>query len=197
MQEKTRETLGLFVDKANKLLSLSFTKSIMDHGGINFTINWEAGKGITTTDTIPDDEAIDAFVLTFRFFIQDNEDISFRSLYNNVLKDPDISEDWKQKFSEIRNGMNNYLDSPPSIILKSNEADISTRRKIMEIFIYGYLSHMNPNKRREFQNLSKFPLFFKMVQLEFSTILVDTLNAIFTVKWLSEKELEKESIKSK
>ena len=77
------KSLLLFNEKADKLERLSFIETIFKYdSGASITIN-KRDDGLY--DLIqerrgPLEEAIDAFVLTMRFFIQDNEPISFRNL---------------------------------------------------------------------------------------------------------------------
>ena len=75
--------LELFNEKAEKLARLSFIETIFKYNsGVSIKIS-KRDDGLY--DLIqerrgPLEEAIDAFVLTIRFFIQDNEPISFRRL---------------------------------------------------------------------------------------------------------------------
>ena len=64
------DTLLLFNDKTDKLENLSFTKEL---GNSGVTISGKLGQSVQAQRHGPDDESIDAFVLTMRFFVQDNE----------------------------------------------------------------------------------------------------------------------------
>ena len=70
MRNETREALQLFVEKANKLKSLSFAESVRE---LKFKWSWTRGESARFEIIGPNREQIDAFILTFRFFIQDNE----------------------------------------------------------------------------------------------------------------------------
>jgi hypothetical protein len=99
MRDETGQALALFVEKANRLLSGRFVQYIQEHGGPSYKISFERGKDTEVEIKAPDQEAIDAFILTFRFFIQKNERISFRGL-TKVLDDDGLSDEWKQGFSQ-------------------------------------------------------------------------------------------------
>ena len=71
------ETLKLFNEKADKLESLSFTYGLADNG---VTISAKIGQAVESHRQGPDEESTDAFVLTMRFFVQDNESISLRNM---------------------------------------------------------------------------------------------------------------------
>lgn len=68
------KALKLFNEKADKLLQSMFLKYIMEKK--KFTVEFSAKKGeaVRIRKQLPNQHAIDEFVLTFRFFIQDNED---------------------------------------------------------------------------------------------------------------------------
>jgi len=68
------ESLRFFNKKADKLLGLSFTKSVFGES-TRLEISMEDGGPLKVCRWGPGDEATDAFVLTFRFFIQDNEEV--------------------------------------------------------------------------------------------------------------------------
>ena len=110
--------LKLFNEKADKLKRCSFTRLVFEHkSGVSFsaTINEE----IKIERAGPDEEAIDAFALTFRFFIQDNEKSSFRNL-DSIYNEPPLSQLQKESFAKARRELNDYLDAF-SIFTVNNE----------------------------------------------------------------------------
>jgi len=70
--------LKLFISKTKKLENSSFLESLIKE--FRLGLNIEVGKPVQVTSIRPQQESIDAFILTFRFFIQDNETISLRNL---------------------------------------------------------------------------------------------------------------------
>ena len=64
------------------------------------------GDGAKSKMTGPNEEQISAFILAFRFFIQDNERTSPRSLAANELNDAGISQAWKKAFKSVRKDLN-------------------------------------------------------------------------------------------
>jgi hypothetical protein len=81
--EKHIEALELFNEKADKLLDSAFVGALVS-GKTEATISGRRQENgsfeITPVLRGPSPEAVDAFVLTFRFFIQDNETTSLRSI---------------------------------------------------------------------------------------------------------------------
>jgi hypothetical protein len=72
VHEEAVETLTLFIEKVERLLSLSIVKTL-GHPASRLNFSWTAGSGtLTLATTGPNSEQIDAFVLTMRLFMQDN-----------------------------------------------------------------------------------------------------------------------------
>ena len=68
MRDETRRAFELFIEKTNKLKSLSFNEAVKN---LNINLSWKKDEAINVTLTGPASEQIDAFILTFRLFIQD------------------------------------------------------------------------------------------------------------------------------
>src|SRR6266516_220888 len=101
------DPLQLFNDKADKLESLNFTKSIQS-GGFGLTFH-ATNEGAEISPHGPDSEAVDAFVLTMRFFIQDRDGISFEKTAQRYQALP-VKQELKDQVTAVRDGINNYLD---------------------------------------------------------------------------------------
>jgi len=110
----------------------------------------------------PTQEEIDAFVDNIRFFIQDNEPISFRNLAKGYCALP-LPDEIKKEFNRCRANLNHWLDSKSSLGMKDGPF---THRKVFETFIYGDVAH---------QNFAKCRLFGKMRQSSISFPLWETL----------------------
>ena len=81
-----------------------------------------------------------ATVLTLRFFLQNNESTSLSNvdkLYSNLDIEPQLST----QFSEIRGQINSYLDASSNLSI--SEVGPMTHQQILDLFIYGDLSHTN------------------------------------------------------
>ena len=174
-------SLRLFNEKAEKLERLSFIETIRKYNtGFSIKIN-KRENGLY--DLIqerrgPLEESIDAFVLTIRFFIQDNEAISFRniaSLYECAPVDNQIKSD----FNKIRTQLNDYLDSNSGMAITINEETLNYR-KILDIIIYGGLSHANPNKKEKYDFWVKTPL-KAMIENDFVSSLAILFSAIKSI----------------
>jgi hypothetical protein len=185
------KSLNLFNEKARRLESLSFVEAVTQGYGV--TIAGDTDKGGTYKNQGPNDEAIDAFVLTFRFFIQDNEKISFRNMAR-IYQSHLIDEGYRNRFMEVRNDINSFLDSDTHINWKKVnkqgvlvDSEVLTHRRIMDIFIYGGLSHANEQKKREYDSLLSFKPSAVVCNYEFVRTICEILRAIVYVRQLNEQ----------
>lgn len=176
--------LLLFNEKALKLQNSSFVRDLQlpDAG---FQIKGkrliDGSFSVSSERMGPSDESIEAFVLTFRFFIQDNEKASLSnisSIYHNIAFENDLSG----RFDSARDAINQLLEAPNRLNITYNETT-PTNRQVMETFIYGGLAHANPSKYVTYKEWMYLPVVAKMFEVCFALILGDILNAIsFLVK---------------
>jgi hypothetical protein len=188
--EKIVTAFQLFNEKVDKLSRLSFSKPTELAWG--FTLTWKANESGDSEEMHerygPQEESIDAFVNTFRFFIQNNEISSLENMARHYQVAP-IDESLKQDFVAIRNQINVFLDSQTT----GNESRISfnnellTNRTIMETFVYGGLSHSTKKKR--YDSWMKIPAIAAAATHRFVIILEKVRNNLLQIKTLNEKAL--------
>ena len=184
-EERIIEALELFNEKAAKLNRLSFIETMLKHkAGVTIKVQ-KRDDGLfdlIQERTGPLEEAIDAFVLTMRFFIQDNEPTSFRQLAQHYYRAP-IDDSLKDRFRLTRTNINSYLDSNSALAIYVND-ELLNHRKIMETVIYGGLSHANPNKKRLYKAWMGTPL-KAMIENDFVCSLAVLYKAILAIKDLN------------
>jgi hypothetical protein len=173
--DKTR-ALKLFNEKAERLYNSRFVNFLKEKKKLSFQISVKKGEKVETTRSLPDQDAVDAFVLTFRFFIQNNERCSFGNL-NEVYQKLPFSEELKNKYFDTRKKINQYLDTKTSINIYG---ETPTRRKLLDIFIYGGLAHVNPKKEK---------IYGKWKQSPFCIILDYLLRVILYVADINEEAI--------
>ena len=81
--------------------------------------------------------------MTLRFFLQNNERISIANtadLYETLA----VPEKLKEAVRKTRGMLNQCLDSDAQIIWKNERL---TRRRVLDVFLYGGLAHANPEKK--------------------------------------------------
>lgn len=183
MNDLSRETLEVFVAKAHKLVDSRFRAFVEE--GLEITFSFESGqRGMTIEYRGPDTESIEAFILTFRFFIQDRDGISIRSL-EKVCNDPGVSDVWKDKFRQIRVALKTFLDETPPAPEK-----IPTNHDIMNVFIYGHLAHEDPKWKPQYDEWRSKPDKFFFFNHQFNKILAEVLRMIRFLLYWTEEELQ-------
>ncbi len=188
-QNEAIKTLQLFNEKADKLEGLSFTRGLPDSG---VTISGKLGEPIKAQRLGPNDEAIDAFVLTIRFFVQDNETISFRNVADVYASIP-VTSDLVEKLNDARAKTNAGLDRQTNINLNGH---VLTWREIYEVFLWGGLAHANPKKKAVYDTWVPNPILFPLLQNEFVEALTILLNMIFFTRALNKAALDQLQNKS-
>lgn len=168
-----------FTEKADKLVNSTFSKEMTGKTGIY--LSWEENKQIVV-NIGPNGEFIDAFVLTFRFFIQDNDSISFRNM-SIAFQAEIVHESIKKQFFDVQSKLNHYLDTDTIF----NIGGVISRRKLLDIFVYGELSHMNPSKKQTYDTWMGNEFMAPLLLHEFRLILHNVLKFIKFVSGLSSQ----------
>lgn len=174
----------LFNRKAEKLTNNSFTKQIIEEGfGLSLSVKKDYPVNIETR--FPNNESIESFVLTFRFFCQDNEPSSLNRIAKIYSKLPDYCSEKSACLNEHKK-INDYLDSHDnSLNIKINSKRF-TNREIFEIFFYGGLAHANKHKEEIYDQWMTDELLGPMLQNEFIKILSNVLSSILYIQKLND-----------
>jgi len=138
-------TLKLFISKVQKLEESSFLSSLMNEFRLGF--KFESGKAIKVSSFRPQQESIDAFVLTLRFFIQKNEPIAIKNL-KTIFNSQLVTKKEKNRYELLRAELKNFWASSSKIVIRGDEP---TNWDIFDTVIFGELSHSNKVKRERFE----------------------------------------------
>jgi hypothetical protein len=180
--------LRRFNEKADELLDSSFKKEMFGKQ-TGLKLSWAADTGqVATTITGPNHEAIKAFVLTFRLFIQDGDGLSLRRL-TEIYDAPGTESELQQEFHQIHDAANARLDETPSLAFNIN-GEALTRRRILEVFLYGGLAHLNPDKVPVYESWRSQPMFFALLQNEFMATMAEIFNCVLWVQDLNARLLD-------
>jgi hypothetical protein len=148
--------LERFNEKVEKLQRLRFLEDAAQGGAI---VEWRKGVGWDGIHVGPKEESFDSVVLTLRFFLQNNEPTSLFNMANLYQK-LGVGEATVNEFLQLRQQINNYLDSPSNLAIAAERR--MTHREIMDMFLYGDLSHANKKHEATFKAVSQtsfFPIF--------------------------------------
>jgi hypothetical protein len=175
----------LFNEKYEKLRRCSFYRRVFGQK-TGVTISKKVDKPLKVKRRGPSEEAIDAFVLTFRFFIQDNDKSSFRNIAK-IYDSLPISRQKKSLFKLIRKRLNEFLDSES--MLKLNKKPL-IYRYVLDIFMYGGLSHANIKKKEKYDQWMSYPGFNQLIMNEFVFILGNVMNFITYIRNLNDEVIK-------
>ncbi len=181
------KSLELFNEKAERLAGSRFLQTVLQQGS-GFTWSWQQGAASTAARFGPDREAIEALVLTYRFFIQDNESSSLRNMakrYSTLPLDPALI----QQFHEGRNEVNGLLDAPMPMGAVIHGQSL-TRREVWDTFIYGNLAHAKPEKRARYELWKSIPELFSMLEHELVLTLASTTTVIIRLREVNVAALQ-------
>ena len=159
---------------------------LKETGRLSVNISAHKGQEVQVTRILPDQDAIEAFVLTFRFFIQDNEKSSFRQISQTYDKLP-ISSELKRNLVDWRKELNDYLDKKTSVTIQGRNP---SNRELLDIFIYGGLAHANPQKKAIYDEWKKMGFVYQILEVEFCSVLEVVLRAILCVAGINKKAMK-------
>jgi hypothetical protein len=186
MQEAFR-ALELFNEKAQILRESRFVQQAAHaDAGIVIEFNKEQSQ---ITRTGPDDAAVREFVVTLRFFIQDNEACSLSKM-ETVYQGLPISDDKKKYVVDVRQYLNRHLDTPS--MLRVGNVPI-TNRRLMDVFVYGNIAHANAKKEEVFKSWKADPIMYHVAYDAFTTVIFQVLQAVAYIQTMNIdilKELE-------
>jgi len=169
------ESMRLFNEKVNVLRESSFAREMFTKP-TGLTIGYR--EGVTRTEVRgPDQDAINAAVLTLRFFIQDNERTSLRNMADTFGRYRERS-DRVDAFLSGRRTLNEFLDAStePRIVINQ---DVLTSRRVLEMVIYGERAHSNETSRKKMKPIRANPIASAIVENEFNYIVSHVLKALF------------------
>jgi hypothetical protein len=179
--------MRLFNEKADHLEGLSFTQKIMTEQS-GFRMEFHSDEGGRAWRHGPGGESVDAFVLTFRYFVQDQE-VSFRRMartYAALGAAGMVSSRLADEFNELRDQINAFLDQESYV--KYNKEQL-TQRRIFEVFMWGGLAHANEAKKALLDEWRQVPFFYLMLENEFVRTLAILLGAIFRMRGMNQEAL--------
>lgn len=204
MQVTLDEAVGrlrLFNEKAEILVEQRSFLEKVSADGAGFRLRWS--DNIVSTQRIgADDEARDAFVTTFRMFIQPKDNISISQtldLYEQ-LDVPDEVKLWAKEFRQdyqrfrkecgpdeiIMQRTRNGTDGQPIVA----EEEILTNELILETFIYGDIAHVNDDKRKRIQKWKSSLVVFPMIQTRFELAAYKTCKYVAVIRGNNEHFLK-------
>jgi len=178
------DTLRLFQEKVEKLLSMKFVDELRRHSG-GAIVDYRQGKGWDSVFVGPSEELQDAVILTLRLFMQDNERISIRNT-RRLYMESVISSTLRADFAAGADHLNAQLDSHTNISIKEGEQ--LSYRDVLYIFVYGSHAHTTARWHRLYRDLKTTP-FFPILQHDFVITLAFFLRILHKMSLLNKRAI--------
>ncbi len=191
MKPETEATPKLFIEKFEYLLSTAYVRRGEEI--TNMTVKRDDdGEWIVDFD-MPSKDERDSFLMTFRMFYRNGDGISLSDL-EKLFDDPGISEKWKDGHKKWRTIVNNQLDEE---VCESSKYGKLSYRTILEIYLYGYISHLNPRKLEMFRYFTKDEFSSQFFEFDMNTAALIFIHGLNNIYWLSLEELGRDLADSK
>ena len=169
------EVMQIFVESVDELLDSDFLAQIKADG-LSTQFKWSHnGGGFISERTGPKRDSVKAFLLTLRFFGQNNEPTSLCNMEERV-DGLSVDSSLKERFRTSRHNFNSYLDKPPSVGFPA-DSGASSRRCILKSFLYGIFAHANPKYRRQVKEWEGQP-YYDDIRSQFDLVLLEYLKAL-------------------
>lgn len=185
VKAKVLRSLRLFNEKVEKLAGNSFSRHVSQQKS-GVTISDRNGQLVVVERQGPGQESIEVFVLTLRFFIQDNEESSLRNVdraYDAAL----VSSELQAEFRKTRQALNDYLDSETYHVAEGRQL---TNREVLETFVWGGLAHANPDMKKRYDSWMAQGPFAEVYQFTFVTVLTAFMEALIRMRQVNVEVIE-------
>ena len=177
-----REVLEIFIETVDELRSSNYAKHIENGVQVDLIAGQDA---IISHCTGPEREAVKAFLLTLRFFRQNNEVTSLQNMADRI-QTLNVEQALKDGFLESRDNFNAFLDSPLDVPVP--DARAGTKRDVFEAFLYGIYAHANPDHRRRVKEWEVLP-FYGDLEAQFYVIAAQFMIAVTVMAETCRKTL--------
>ncbi len=177
------EVLEIFVESVEELLKSNFVAEI-EKDGVSTKTTWSEESGFISQRIGPRKDSVKAFLLTLRFFGQNNEPTSLCNMEERI-NGLGVDRDLKKRFRDNRNNFNSFLDNPPCFTFPA-ESNANSRRQILETFLYGIFAHANPKYRRQVKAWEN-ALFYDEIRAQFDLVLLEYLRLLIVLAEICRK----------
>ncbi len=185
--------LQLYNEKVEKLRRSGFFRRIMADHGIKVTVSAAINQPLVIDRNGPGEDNIDAFITTYRFFIQPRDKIDrphMREVYE-ALRDEfgfatgEYEQAIKQAIKAVDSAGTYFAGATPFKI----DGEVVSRATLHDVIIYGGLAHANRDKKAVYDRWAAMPT-YSLIEHQFMTILIDALRSIMSLQELHKRAIE-------
>jgi hypothetical protein len=184
VREQDIALLRLYCEKASELNDSAFLLAIREGPRTTFQLGGQPFRAVREGG--PSTEAMKAFVLTFRLFLQDRDRLSFRAM-ESLLSALPVESQVKSEAVTIRGSVNAYLDRFSPFVIKS---EAIPRRSLLDAWLYGEVAHVNPDKREILRGWRVEDDVRPLWQYEFESVVVHLTGYIFALRLVILRALD-------
>jgi len=185
--------LQLYNEKVEKLRRSGFFQRIMADGGLKITVSAGVDQPLVIDRSGPDEDNIDAFITTYRFFIQPRDKIDrphMRAVYE-ALHDEfgfatgEYEQAIEQAIKAVDSAGTYFAGATPFKI----DGEVVSRATLHDVIIYDGLAHANRDKKAVYDRWAAMP-FYALIEHQFMTILIEALRSIMSLQELHKRAIE-------
>lgn len=185
LQQFDIEVLKLFNETAEELINSSLVIE-SNEDTPEFQYKWNLNPNTNDLDFSYNkknhkEDEIKSFILTMRFFIQDNEKISIRNL-SKLYASMNIDIKYKTIFNKYRNNLNCFLNEKALTFIEPS----ITKKDVYDTILYGYYAHKQSDKLKTIQTWKNDQFDWDTIFFEFQRILHEFVKYIKQIKNLNE-----------
>jgi len=138
---------------------------------------------------VPEKDMLKAFILDFRFFVQQNEKCSLKYLGDTHYPKLKISKEIKSDFKAQRHHFNSHLEMPTNF--GENPENRYTLNDILWNYFYGKYAHANNKTKRDMVESWKESEYFKsIIEYAFRSVLTDLYEILKSIRDINQKAIE-------
>lgn len=192
MKRRTRQALEDCVEKADKLRAMKLDEHVA-HTIKGFR-GHKMGNGEWEIEfDLPDEEKGDAALLTFRLFLQQNEDYSFPKI-QSLITDLELSEEFRTKMTSAYRAYLELVNQQP-VDIKPDFFEVGeypSWGEILNVVLYGSMVHTNDKKKRlKYKNWVRDDIRKFVLLQHFWLIVAEVLRYIFQISDFCREELNR------
>jgi hypothetical protein len=183
INESAISAINFFNDKSVKIIESEYVKNLVD-GKVSLRLKRDGDIIADPEVIVPDDLYIESFLLSLRFYIQDNEDISIRNLAK-IYNESNIESSLKMRFNKSRNWLLKYLNCKCMV---QQEGHNLTRFQVFEFFVYGEYAHST--KKEDFNKLKINNIYYGTYRYIFNEVLLMYIKTIKELVSINQEVIE-------
>ena len=193
MKQETIEVLKNYIEQANILRSYNFEEHVKEKG-LGFSGKRTEDNAWIIEFGLPDLKDRNAFILTFRLFIQRNESICFDNL-PKLFQDPDISPNLITEVTKGCTAYTNYLNSYSHYSVEIFDGHPTRSEMLVTVLYGGNIAHTNnPKLAQKYKLWTHNDICANILLQEFTSILVQVLVIIKYIADACEIEIKAKGI---